>query len=331
MPFLDSNLSVTKVENVDGLSKTSRSYLVFTKLEKDSYNLNLEIYFSNDFSNLEDVEILKLPYIKIDENNQLISNSSNSITSKSDQAPEPVCEEYGYYEISYNPNTGVTEKTLLYRFKICSSNWNWDDEASGGGSGAGSETTIKIIASGPKIDPKKENECFDMSQSAELTIYIQQGKEGTRELVGPNSVGHVFIGIKQNGIERYYGFYPETGANTAMVAVGKDYSSELRDNSKELYHVSITKSVSATQLRSIISYTNTPPATYNVNSYACTDFGIAVGKLGGIDLPATKASSWTFEGRSPGNLGEDVRNGNFPNTTKTTTKNYAPNKRGDCK
>ena len=110
VPFLDSNLSVTKVENVDGLSKTSRSYLVFTKLEKDSYNLNLEIYFSNDFSNLEDVEILKLPYIKIDENNQLISNSSNSITSKSDQAPEPVCEEYGCYEISYDPNTGVTEK-----------------------------------------------------------------------------------------------------------------------------------------------------------------------------------------------------------------------------
>ena len=141
MPFLDSNLSVTKVENVDGLSKTSRSYLVFTKLEKDSYNLNLEIYFSNDFSNLEDVEILKLPYIKIDENNQLISNSSNSITSKSAQAPEPVCEEYGYYEISYDPNTGVTEKTLLYRFKICSSNWNWEDEGSGGGGGSGGGIT----------------------------------------------------------------------------------------------------------------------------------------------------------------------------------------------
>ena len=117
MPFLDSNLSVTKVENVDGLSKTSRSYLVFTKLEKDSYNLNLEIYFSNDFSNLEDVEILKLPYIKIDENNQLISNSSNSITSKSAQAPEPVCEEYGYYEISYDPNTGVTEKNFTIQIQ----------------------------------------------------------------------------------------------------------------------------------------------------------------------------------------------------------------------
>ncbi len=144
VPFLDSNLSITKVEKVDGNTKTSRSYLVFTKLEKDSYNLNLEIYFSNDFSNLEDVEILKLPYVKIDQNNRLISNS---ITSKSDQAPEPVCEEYGYYEISYDPNTGETEKTLLYRFKICSSNWNGDYEGNGGGGSGGitAPKSTKII------------------------------------------------------------------------------------------------------------------------------------------------------------------------------------------
>ncbi|MFN7099384.1 MAG: hypothetical protein ACK4M4_03300 [Flavobacterium sp.] len=144
-------------------------------------------------------------------------------------------------------------------------------------------------------------------------------------------MGHVFIGLNQNGIERYYGFYPETGANTALVAVGKDYSSELKDNSKELYHVSITKTVSATQLNSIINYANNPPATYNVNSYACTDFGIAIGKLGGINLPSTKSSSFTFNGTSPGNLGEDVRKGNFPNTSKTLTKNNAPQKKGDCK
>ncbi len=189
----------------------------------------------------------------------------------------------------------------------------------GGGFVSGSTTTINIVASGPKIDPKKENKCFDVSQTAELTIYIQQGKEGTRELVGPNEVGHVFIGLNQNGIERYYGFYPETGANTALVAVGKDYSSELKDNSKELYPVSITKTVSAKQLNSIINYANNPPATYNVNSYACTDFGIAIGKLGGINLPSTKSSSFTFNGTSPGNLGENVRKGNFPNTSKTLT------------
>jgi hypothetical protein len=154
--------------------------------------------------------------------------------------------------------------------------------------------TFTILASGSKIDPKKENKCFDVSKSAELTIFIQQGREGTRDLVGPNEVGHVFIGIKQDGIERYYGFYPETGANSAMVAIGKDYNSELRDNSKEMYHVSITKSVTGDQLNSIINYANNAPATYNVNSYACTDFGIAVGKLGGINLPVTKSSSFTF-------------------------------------
>lgn len=66
------------------------------------------------------------------------------------------------------------------------------------------------------------------------------------------------------------------------------------------------------------------------NRYACTDFGIAVGKLGGINLPSTKASSFTFNGTSPGNLGEDVRNGNFLNTTKTTTKSNAPQRKGDC-
>ncbi|URC14405.1 hypothetical protein [Flavobacterium sp. B183] len=200
----------------------------------------------------------------------------------------------------------------------------------GGGNGSSGSMTINLIASGPKIDPKKENKCFDLSKSAELTIYIQQGKEGTRELVGPNEVGHVFIGIKQDGIVRCYGFYPETGANTAMVAVGKNYSSELRDNSKEIYHLSITKSISADQLNSIIKYANNPPSIYNVNSYACTDFGIAVGKLGGINLPSTKASSFTFNGTSPGNLGEDVRNGNFLNTTKTTTKSNAPQRKGDC-
>ncbi|WP_165769248.1 hypothetical protein [Flavobacterium tructae] len=47
------------------------------------------------------------------------------------------------------------------------------------------------------------------------------------------------------------------------------------------------------------------------NRYACTDFGIAVGKLGGINLPSTKASSFTFNGTYPGNLGEMLEMGIF--------------------
>ncbi|MFH6935577.1 hypothetical protein [Flavobacterium sp. FlaQc-30] len=204
----------------------------------------------------------------------------------------------------------------------------------GGGSGSNagnSLTAFTILASGPKIDPKKENKCFNLSKSAELTIYVQQGKEGTRELIGPNEVGHVFIGIRQDGIERYYGFYPESGANSALVGVGKNYVSELRDNSKEMYHVSISKLISSSQLSLIVNYANNPPGTYNVNSYACTDFGIVIGRLGGINLPSTKVSAITFSGTSPGNLGEDIKSGNFPNTTKTIIKSTAPARKGDCK
>ncbi|MDF2514745.1 MAG: hypothetical protein K0R59_41 [Sphingobacterium sp.] len=200
----------------------------------------------------------------------------------------------------------------------------------GGGGSTGGVTSFNILASGPKIDPKTENKCFNVAEPAQLTVYVQEANEGTRDLVGSNEVGHVFVGIKQSGIERYYGFYPESGANSALVAVGKDYKAELRDNSSEMYHVSISKTVTASQLSAIITYANTPPTTYNVNSYACTDFGIAVGKLGGIDLPSTKVSNLVFKGTSPGNLGEDIRNGSFPNTTKSTSKSNAPAKAGSC-
>lgn len=98
-----------------------------------------------------------------------------------------------------------------------------------------------------------------------------------------------------------------------------------------MYHVNIFKSITGDQLAAIVKYANNPPATYNVNSYACTDFGIAVGKLGGINLPSTKASAITFNGTSPGNLGEDIKSGNFPSTTKITTKSNAPARKGDCK
>lgn len=207
----------------------------------------------------------------------------------------------------------------------------WPDLPGGGGGGNGGPPyTFNIVDSGPKVDPKKENECFDTFQSAVLTIYVQQGKEGTRDLVGPNEVGHVFVGIKQGNIERYYGFYPKGGANSAMVAVGTDYTSEIRDNSETMYHVSISKTVSALQMSNIIAYANSPVGTYNVNNYACTDFGIAIGKMGGINLPSTKSTNLIFSGTSPGNLGEDIRNTNFPNTTKTTTKSVSPKRKGNC-
>ena len=201
----------------------------------------------------------------------------------------------------------------------------------GGSNSGGGNYTVNLPQSGPKIDPKIENKCFILTQSAQMTIYVQQPNEKTRDFNGTNGVGHVFVGIKQGNTERVYGYYPDGNASDVSIAFGKSYEAELRDNSKTLYHVSISKNVTASELTKIVNYANNFPKTYNLENYACVHFGIEMAKLGGINLPRTSGAYYIFKGLSPGNLGEDIRKGNFPNTTKKTTAGNAPSKIGTCK
>ena len=182
-----------------------------------------------------------------------------------------------------------------------------------------------------KIDPNEELKCFDLTKGAKLTIYVQQPKENSSQLVGPNEVGHAFIGIEQSGITRQLGFYPESGASDGLVAVGKEYDSELRDNYDYLYHVSVSLDISNSQLTTIKNYINNFPEKYDVNDYACTDFAIKIGNLGGMNLPSTTVTSWPFKGRSPGQLGQEIRAMNSDSTkTIKKIKENSPNKEGEC-
>lgn len=200
----------------------------------------------------------------------------------------------------------------------------------GGNVGSSASSTVAINVSGPKISPAQENRCFTKSQSATLTVYVQQGSPGTRAPVGVNQVGHTFIGIEQNGITRYMGYYPESSAGTIGLTVGRSYAGEIHDNSNSPYNVSITAPVSSEQLNNILNYINNAPVTYNLNSYNCADFGIAVGNLGGMNLPNT-TSSGIFSGRSPGNLGEDIRSMNPPSGGSINTNGgNSPTKQGTC-
>lgn len=187
------------------------------------------------------------------------------------------------------------------------------------------------ILDSEKIDPTEELKCFDLTKSAKLTVYVQQPLENSNIIVGPNQVGHAFIGIEQGGIKRQLGFYPEEGANRARVAVGKIYDSELRSNNNYLYHVSISQDILASQLKTITNYIKKFPKKYDVNHYACTDFAIKIGNLGGMNLPSTTMKNFTFEGRSPGQLGQEIRAMNS-NNIKTIQKIKAnsPNKEGEC-
>lgn len=209
--------------------------------------------------------------------------------------------------------------------------------ANGGGAAGGNSNSLTSFVLDldlltEKVDPKEQVKCFDKTLGAKLTVYVQQPNENSNAIIGENSVGHAFIGIEQNGIVRQLGFYPTQSSNSALVAVGTAYPSEIRGNYNYLYHVSISKNISPTELNSIINYIENYPKTYNVNSYACADFAIAVGIIGGIPLKSTTVSSLTFSGRSPGRLGQEIRS---MNSTSSITVNKSsaksPITKGDCK
>ena len=119
--------------------------------------------------------------------------------------------------------------------------------------------------------------------------------------------------------------------NSALVGIGVNYDSELRSNNNYLYHISISKNISSSQLQSIINYIKNFPSTYNVNNYACADFAINIGNLAGMNLPSTTMNELTFSGRSPGQLGQEIRSRNS-NSTTTISKNKSksPESQGKC-
>ncbi|HMR15473.1 MAG: hypothetical protein KDC97_06230 [Confluentibacter sp.] len=53
--------------------------------------------------------------------------------------------------------------------------------------------------------------------------------------------------------------------------------------------------------------------------------------MGGMGLPSTSVSSLTFKGRSPGQLGQEIRAMNSDGIkTINKIKNNSPNKEGTC-
>ncbi|GAA4802657.1 hypothetical protein GCM10023231_34490 [Olivibacter ginsenosidimutans] len=207
------------------------------------------------------------------------------------------------------------------------------------GSGSGSSNipppygapTITIPFKGNQVDPTQELKCFNKTQTAKFTIFVQQPNPNTRNVHGPNEVGHTFIGIEQNGIKRYLGFYPDS----PMASLIGSQNSEIHDNSTTLYHVSLTKMMTTAELTNVISYIKNYPQTYDLNNFNCTDFAIEVAKKAGITLPKTKGSYnfvvGTFNGHNPGDLGEDIRTLTLPTgVTRNMSGGNSPQKTGTC-
>lgn len=201
----------------------------------------------------------------------------------------------------------------------------------GTGGGGGGTLAIRLNTGGGKIDPKKETNCFNQAEGATLTVFVEQPRPGTRDVNGPNQVGHTFIGIQQNGTSRFIGYYPDS----PMASLIGSQDGELHSNENSNFNVSISISIGANQLASVITYINNYPQTYNLNKFNCTDFAIEVANRGGLNLPETIGTYnygiGTFSGHNPGDLGEDIRNMTLPtNATRNTTGGKSPMKSGSC-
>ncbi|WP_299337558.1 hypothetical protein [uncultured Psychroserpens sp.] len=186
--------------------------------------------------------------------------------------------------------------------------------------------------------------CFDLTQPAEITLYVDQPKPNspdpyriTLNPFDPVDVGHTFIAIKQGTITRVLGYYPIPDTINPSNDPSENViscASILRDDSDHEFDVSISNTnVTPTQLTNIYNSITGSEPTYNLNTYNCTDFGIDIINETNTNVPNTDGT-WPRggNGSNPGNLGQDIRGmTNLPSgVTTNTTGGTSVSNSGTC-
>ncbi|RPD43141.1 hypothetical protein EG028_02265 [Chitinophaga barathri] len=177
---------------------------------------------------------------------------------------------------------------------------------SGGGTGSGSSTLAPPLK---RIDDPAAYLCFDRTQPAVLTIYVDQPLPGADDpFTVLGKMGHAFISIEQPGqmgvSRRFIGFYPQTPVNpfgntAAPAALGNDEGKK--------HDVRLPIALTPSQLQKVLDAILTYQEVYDLESYNCTDFCMDVAQAAGILIPRN-SGWWIFgRGRNPGRMGEDMR------------------------
>ena len=181
-------------------------------------------------------------------------------------------------------------------------------------------------------DPIYDNKCFfstvDLNKGATLTIYVDEPKPGTGEVVKWINVGHTFIGITQGENQYTYGFYPNV---PGIRTIGNgNFPSVLGKDDGHTFSVSFSAEISPEQLQKIVELSQKSYGRqYNLSYSNCTDFAISVANLANITLPYCKGT-WTGGGGSaPGVLGKALRDSNTFKNKINTDGGKAPASKGN--
>lgn len=180
--------------------------------------------------------------------------------------------------------------------------------------------------------------CFNLNQSAILTIYADQPKAGTHNLFSlSKTVGHSFISIKQGTKIKSLGYYPKTGVGSILPNnLSLDPNDFLptpavfKNNEEHSFDVSISVQISSSQLTSLVNGTISLAQSnpfYNIASMNCTDLAIILFEGNTtINIPSCESPFSIWDGQTPGTLGEVLRDITLPvSATRNTTGRTAPN------
>jgi hypothetical protein len=206
-------------------------------------------------------------------------------------------------------------------------NWN-DFSGSGGGSSNNSWTNGDIIIENPDNPISDINDylkCFNTTQSATLTIYVNEPSPGTGKTHNGTFVGHTFVSLSQGSNVSTFGFYPVS--DNIYPYINNSSNSILGDDGSgnESFSANVSTTLTSSQLSQIINKAKNYNSTYHLDTYNCTDFAIDIGNLGGLNLPPSNGTWPGGGGSNPGTLGQHIRSlssgtntsgGNAPSTNK---------------
>ncbi len=258
---------------------------------------------------------------------------------------------------SYPPSGGIdwfTWMSLLSMFDMGSQNdylgIDWVFGGSGGSSSSAPVVTIDQETSENKtpIDIKKYLNCFgtvpDNGATCAITISTDIPMDGHPEQIfdwTKGNPGHAFIELYKAGangslISQNFGLYPSIGF---LALTGLDIPSKMVDNAGHEYNARYTISVTPSQFQAAINTANNIGTQgYNIATFNCTDFALAIFNAagGGLTIPGRQIPGFpngTTGSNTPQGLYQkldDMKAAGTSNIDVVGSKAYGGTSHGPC-
>jgi hypothetical protein len=159
-----------------------------------------------------------------------------------------------------------------------------------------------------------------------VLVEVKQPVPGKRKsFTHINNVGHMFITlIKYNKdrstVCRSFGFYPRKSTLFSATPFRPHSPSVFKNDAGHDWDEAAGKFISARRFRKIVEIMRScEGSVYDLNHNNCTDFGLAIARLGGIGI-ADAAGHWPLgRGNNPGSAGQSLLEGKVSNLDEEDT------------